>query len=350
MRAAVLREYGEPLELTEVDRPTPADHGVVIDVEACGICRSDWHGWQGDYEGTDLIGQVLGHEPVGTIVDVGADVGSVREGDRVTVPFNLADGQCPHCQRGRSNACQNVPPLGFDGAVPGAFAEQLHAPWADVNAIRLPEGVSALEMAGMGCRFMTSFHALAHRADVGAGARVAVHGCGGIGLSAVNVASALGAEVVAVDLHDEKLAMAEDLGAEHTVNATDTEDVVRAVQDITDGGADVSVDALGIPETCRNAVRSLDYFGQHLQIGLTTKEEGGNIPVPTDEVVRKEIEFIGSYGMPPARYDEIFRMVERGRLDPAAVVTREVSLDDLNERLHAMTDYDTRGIEVITEF
>ncbi len=349
MRAAVMREYGEPLEITDVDAPTAADHGVVVDIEACGICRSDWHGWQGDYGGMDLKGQVMGHEPAGTVIEVGSDVESVREGDRVTVPFNLADGNCPHCRRGHSNLCQ-VPSLGFDESVPGAFAEQLHAPWADMNAIRLPDDVSTIEMAGLGCRFMTSFHALAHRADVGAGDRVAVHGCGGIGLSAVDIADALGADVVAVDLHDEKLEMAEEFGASATVNATEVDDVAAEVRDVTDGGADVSVDALGIAETCRNSVDSLRLRGQHVQIGLTTKEEGGEVSLPTDEMVRKELEFIGSYGMPPSQYDEIFRMVESGRLDPAGLVTKKVSLDELNDRLTAMTNFETRGIEVITEF
>ena len=350
MRAAVLREYGEPLEITDVERPTPADHGVVVDVETCGICRSDWHGWQGDYEGMDLIGQILGHEPAGTVLEVGSDVESVREGDRVTVPFSLADGTCPHCLAGRSNACRNAPSLGFHESVPGAFAEEVHAPWADVNAIRLPDGVSTVEMAGLGCRFMTSFHALAHRAELGAGDWVAVHGCGGVGLSAVDVASALGGNPIAIDLDAEKLELARELGAEETVDASAVEDVPAEVAAITDGGADVSVDALGIAETCRNSVACLDHFGQHVQIGLTTKEEGGFVSLPTDEMVRKEIDFLGSYGMQPTRYDEIFRMVERGRIHPDALVSRRVSIDDLNDRLAAMTDYDTRGIEVITEF
>ena len=350
MRAAVLREYGEPLEVTDVERPSVADHGVVVDVATCGICRSDWHGWQGDYEGMDLIGQVMGHEPAGTVVEVGGEVESVREGDEVVVPFRIADGTCSRCRNGHTHTCENGPSLGFHESVPGAFGEEIHAPWADVNAIHLPDGVSTVEMAGLGCRFMTSFHALAHRADVSAGDWVAVHGCGGIGLSAVNVANALGGNAIAIDLHDDTLDMARRLGAAETINAGDVADVPKAVRDVTDGGADVSVDALGIAETCQNSIASLSYFGQHVQIGLTTKEEGGYVPLPTDEMVRKEIEFVGSYGMQPTRYDEIFRMVEHDRIHPGELVTRRVALDDLNDRLAAMTDYGTRGIEVITEY
>ncbi len=342
--------YGEPLEIRDVERPTPADHGVVVDVEACGICRSDWHGWMGDYEGMDLVGQVLGHEPAGTVAEVGPAVESVAVGDRVTVPFNLADGTCRRCRRGHTHKCENGHSLGFHASVPGAFAEALHVPWADVNAIRLPDRVSPVEMAGLGCRFMTSFHAVAHRADLGAGDWVAVHGCGGIGLSAVDVATALGGSVVAVDIAEEKLELARELGAEAVVNAAETDDVPGAVRALTDGGADVSIDALGIAETCRNSVESLDYFGQHVQIGLTTREEGGEVALPTDVIVRKELSVIGSHGMQPTRYDELLGMVERDRVRPAALVTREVGLEDVTDRLEAMTDFDTRGIEVITSF
>ena len=345
MRAAMLREFEEPLEIVDLDPPTASDAGVVIEMEACGICRSDWHAWQGDY-GPERLDTVLGHEPVGTVVEAGRAVESVGVGDLVTVPFNLADGTCPQCRQGHTNKCEN------DAMVrdPGAFSELMHVPVADMNAIPLPDGVSPVEMAGLGCRFMTSFHALAHRADVDAGDWVAVHGCGGIGLSAVNIATALGGAVVAVDLHDDKLEMARELGAEETVNAAAVDDVPAEVRDCTDGGADVSIDALGIATTCRNSIESLAPFGQHVQIGLTTKEEDGYISLPTDAMVRNEIEFLGSYGMPPTRYDEIFRMVERDRIHPARVVTREVSLDDLNDRFAAMTDYETRGIEVITRF
>lgn len=350
MRAAVMTGYGAPLDVREIPDPDPADHGAVVELEACGICRSDWHGWRGDYPQMDLIGQVLGHEPAGRVTAVGERVEAVAVGDRVTVPFNLADGTCGRCRKGQTNHCENAHSLGFHASVPGAFAEAMHVPWADVNAIRLPENVSPVEMAGLGCRFMTSFHALAHRANVTPGDWVAVHGCGGIGLSAVDIATALGASVIAVDIQEEKLALARELGARAVVNATEESDVPSAVRSLTDGGADVSVDALGIAETCRQSVDSLDDFGQHLQIGLTTQEEAGEVALPTDVIVRKELSVIGSYGMPPTRYDELLAMVERDRVHPEAVVTREVALEDVTERLRAMTDYETRGIEVITEF
>ena len=353
MRAAVFTRHGEPLEIREIPEPQVDEMGVVIETEACGICRSDWHAWQGDplWETRGLEdGHVLGHEPAGVVVEVGDEVEHVNEGDRVTVPFNLADGSCPFCRNGHSNLCDNRIPLGLAPESKGAFSEQFHVPWADFNVVPLPDGVSPIEMAGLGCRFMTSFHALVHRADVTAGDWVAVHGCGGVGLSAVHIADALGANVIAIDLFDDKLDFATDLGAVETIVAGDAADVPGEVRAISDGGADVSVDALGIAETCHNSVRSLRKRGQHLQIGLTSSREGGEVSLPTDLMVAKEIQFIGTIGMPRPRYEEIFRMIEHGKLDPAAVVSETVSLDQAPEKLDAMTDFETSGIPVITEF
>ncbi|MXV62906.1 alcohol dehydrogenase catalytic domain-containing protein [Natronorubrum sp. JWXQ-INN-674] len=353
MRAAVLEDHGEPLSIEDVDAPDPDPAGAVVDVEACGVCRSDWHGWQGDWGWLGLEtqpGQILGHEPAGTVVAVGDDVENVSEGDHVAVPFNLGDGTCHECRRGHSNTCENVMPLGFIEPVQGAFAEQLHVPAADHNLVELPDGVSSVDMAGLGCRFMTSFHALAHRADVSAGDWVSVHGVGGVGLSAVHIADALGANVIAVDLTDEKLEKARELGAVETVNADDVDNVAAEVKAIADGGANVSMDALGIETTSQNSVQSLGNRGQHLQIGLTTQDEQGMITVPSDAMVMQEIEFIGSLGMPPTRYDEIFRMVATGKLRPADVVSETIDLEDVNDKLEAMTDYETEGIPVIDTF
>ncbi|UPV76406.1 zinc-dependent alcohol dehydrogenase family protein (plasmid) [Halorussus limi] len=353
MKAAVLREYGEPLEIEDVSDPRLAEHGLVVETEACGICRSDWHAWQGHGEWADdrvPKGQILGHEPAGRVVAVGDSVDRFREGDRVAVPFNLGRGDCDHCRNGRGNVCEDGLALGFEADAPGAFAERVHVPYADYNAVELPDGVSPVEMAGLGCRFATAYHGLAHRADLTPGDWVAVHGCGGVGLSAVHVADALGANVVAVDLDDEKLTKARELGADETVNAGRVADVPGRVRSATDGGANVSVDALGVAETCRNSVACLRKRGQHLQLGLTTDEERGEVSLPTDAMTMNEVTFLGSRGMPPTRYGELLRMLDRGTVSPAALVTNEVGLDDVPDRLAAMSDYGTVGIEVVTEF
>lgn len=351
MRAVVLEEYGEPLSVTDVGEPSPAPHGVVVETAACGICRSDWHAWQGHGDWVDdqvPKGQILGHEPAGTVVEAGADVESASVGDRVVVPFNLADGSCPACRRGRTNYCEGATALGFGPEAPGAFAERFHVPRADVNAVPLPDGISATAAASLGCRFVTAFEALDAVADVGGGDVVTVVGCGGLGLSAVQVATALGRSVVAVDVRDDPLELAAEHGARWTVNANET-DPADAVRDLT-GGADVSVDALGSSETCRTAVESLGSGGTHVQVGLTGDADRGEIALPMDTVVQKGITVAGSRGMPPARYEELFRLVESGQVDPASLVTETVDLTSVPDRLAAMSEFDTTGIEVVTDF
>ncbi|MFC4543351.1 zinc-dependent alcohol dehydrogenase family protein [Halosolutus amylolyticus] len=353
MRAAVLEEYGEPLSIEDVDPPDPAPHGAVVDVEACGICRSDWHAWQGHGEWADdqvPIGQILGHEPAGRVARVGDRVDRLSVGDRVVIPFNLGEGGCPQCRTGHGNVCEDGYALGFESSVPGAFAEQVHVPHAAFNLTRLPADVSPTEAAALGCRYVTAFHALAHRVDLAGGDWVAVHGCGGLGLAAVQIATALGGTVVAVDVREEPLAMAIDLGAEATIDASDCADVPAEIEAITDGGAHVSVDALGRAETCRNSLDCLGIRGTHVQLGLTTDAERGEVPLPIDEITRWDVTVVGSRGMPPSRYDELLRMIDAGRLAPEKLVTRRVGLADVSDRLAAMTDYETRGVEVVTEF
>ena len=283
MQAAVLEKYAEPLAIEDVDRPSPAPDGVVARVDACGVCRSDWHGWVGNWEWFDYkppLGHVLGHEPSGTVIEVGTEVETVAEGDHVAIPFNSACGRCHECRTGYENFCENHLGLGFQKGAPGAFAEEVPIPNADINAMKLPENVDPVEVAGMGCRYMTAYRGMAHRADVSRGEYV-VYGLGGIGLSAVQIANALGGNVVGVDLMDEKLDLAAELGAVETVDASVVEDPAAAVEAITNGGAHVSLDALGIEETCRNAIRSLRPRGRHVQIGLTTHEQHGYNSLPT---------------------------------------------------------------------
>lgn len=353
MRGAVLKEYGEALEIEERETPNPASDEVLVETEACGICRSDWHAWQGDYgwlEGGKVpCGHILGHEPAGTIVAAGDEVQNYNEGDQVVLPFNIVCGKCQRCRNGKSHMCENIVHYGFE-VQPGAFSDHLRVPNADFNLARIPDGLEPVDMAALGCRYVTSYHAMVDRAQVEPGEWVAVHGCGGIGLSVVNIANALGGNVIAVDLKDEKLELAKEMGAVATVNGEETNDVPKEIHDITDGGADLSVDALGIKQTCRNSIDSVQTMGRHLQLGITTSEEQGMIELPVDEMLHTEVDFLTAKGMPPHRYDEIFNMMETGKLTPQKLVTKEVGLEDVSDRLNAMTNFEVQGIEVITEF
>lgn len=284
------------------------------------------------------------------MVEVGEDVETVSEGDHIAIPFNFACGKCELCRNGRENICENHIGLGFMNEAPGAFAEEVHVPNADINAVPLPDEIDPDTAAGIGCRFMTSYHGMAHRGDVGNGEDVVVHGLGGVGLSAVHIADALGANVIGVDLFEDKLEKAEQLGAVTTVNASEVDDPAKEVRDITDGGADCSVDALGIATTCQNAVNSLAKGGRHVQIGLTTAEEEGQVMLPTDDFVAKEIDFRGSLGLQPSRYPEMLDMIKTGKIDPSKLVSETISIEEVPDTLAAMNDYDTMGIPVCSEF
>ncbi|WP_435075373.1 zinc-dependent alcohol dehydrogenase family protein [Halorubrum sp. HHNYT27] len=356
MRAAILHEYGEPLAIRDVAPPEPGSDGAVIRVEACGVCRSDWHAWMGHGEWADdrvPKGQVLGHEPAGEVVAVGRSVDRFEPGDRVVVPFSLGDGTCPYCRRGAGNVCADGRALGFEPDAPGAFAEQVAVPNADYNLVERPAWLDATAAAALGCRYMTAYHALAERAGLSGGESLAVHGCGGVGLSAIQLGDALGARVVAIDVDDDALSLATDLGADGAVNPSevpDDESVPERVRDLTSGGADVSVDALGIAETCRNSVRSVRARGTHVQVGLTTEAERGEVSLPTDWMTRWEVSFLGSRGMPPTSYDDLFALIEATDVDPGALVSDEIGLTSVSDRLAALGEYDVHGVEVVTEF
>ncbi|WP_424017391.1 zinc-dependent alcohol dehydrogenase family protein [Halorientalis pallida] len=355
MKAAVFQGVEEPLEIQDVEEPTADEDQVVVETEACGICRSDWHAWKGDWGHIGVVpteGLIFGHEPAGRVVEVGDNVERFREGDMVTVPFNLSDGTCQHCRDGRGNICDRMVPLGFLQMAPGAFAERFPVREADHNVVKLPDGVDPVSVAGLGCRFATAFHGLVSRVDITPGDWVAVHGCGGVGLSAVHIADALGANVIAVDIKDEQLWAAEELGADEIINATEVQDTPQAVKARTEGshGVDVAVDALGVAQTCKNAVNSLGKAGQHLQIGLTTGENDGNVELPIDNMVMDEREFYGSFGMPPNEYDQIFRMMSRGKIDPGQIVTETVALEEVPGVISNMGNYETVGIPVCNEF
>src|SRR3954452_1156405 len=242
MRAAVMQAFQEPLRIETVPDPAPEPDGVVVAVRATGVCRSDWHGWMG-HDPSIALPHVPGHELCGEIAAVGPQVRGWRVGDRVTVPFCCGCGVCEPCRLGETQICERDFQPGFTAW--GSFAELVALPRADLNLVSVPAGLSDVEAASLGCRFMTAWAALHVHAGVRAGEWVAVHGCGGVGLAAGMIAAAAGARVVAVDIDDAKLARARPLGAEAVVR----DDVVASIRSVTGGGAHVSLDALGIPIT-----------------------------------------------------------------------------------------------------
>ncbi|MFC8421573.1 zinc-dependent alcohol dehydrogenase family protein [Streptomyces sp. NPDC057236] len=332
MRAVVFERYGEPAEVREVADPEPAEHGVVVRVEATGLCRSDWHGWQG-HDPDIALPHVPGHELAGTVEAVGARVTGWRAGDRVTVPFVCACGSCPACAAGDQQVCERQTQPGFTHW--GSFAQYVALDHADVNLVAVPDGMSFATAASLGCRFATAYRAVVQRGRVAAGEWVAVHGCGGVGLSAVMIAAAAGARVVAVDVSPGALDLARRFGAARCVDASAVEDPAEAVRDLTGGGAHLSLDALGAPATCAASVNGLRRRGRHVQVGLLPSPTG-TTPVPMARAIALELELLGSHGMAAHTYPPMLELVGAGVLRPDLLVTSTITLDAAPPALAAM--------------
>lgn len=330
MRAARYSRVGGPVTVVTVDDPTCPPDGVVLAVRATGICRSDWHAWRGD--DPVPLPHTGGHEYAGEIVETGSDVTGFAAGDRVTVPFVCGCGRCEYCLSGNAQVCPDQQQPGF--TMPGSFAEYVAVPAADANVVRLPEGVEYAAAAALGCRFATAFRAVTVHGAVAPGQWLAVHGCGGVGLSAVMIAVALGARVVAVDVAREALDRALALGAERVVDGSATPAVAEAVQQLT-GGCHVSLDALGSPVTATNSIRSLRRRGRHVQVGLLLGDQSSP-RIPMDRVLAWELEIHGSHGMPAVDYPAMLGMVADGRLRPGDLVTRTIGLDGIGDVLAEM--------------
>jgi alcohol dehydrogenase len=268
-----------------------------------------------------------------------------RVGERVTVPFVCGCGTCAECASGNHQVCERQFQPGFTAW--GSFADYVAIDFADTNLVKLPDELSSITAASLGCRFVTSFRAIVDQGCVGSGEWVAVHGAGGVGLSAIMIATAMGANVIAVDIAEDKLALAQSLGAVQCVNASERKDVVGAVKEITQGGAHVSMDALGSPATSYNSIACLRRRGRHLQVGLML---GGHArtAIPMDKIIAHEIEIRGSHGMQAHRYPAMLEMIRKGKLAPQRLIGTTIGLDEAPAALMAMDKFAGTGISVIT--
>jgi alcohol dehydrogenase len=361
MRAVIFDDFGADLEVREVPAPEPSPGGAVIRVEATGLCRSDWHGWQGHDSDIQTLPHVPGHELAGVVESVGTGVGSWRAGDRITVPFVCACGSCGACASGNQQVCERQTQPGFTHW--GSFAEYVAIDNADTNLVALPEEMAFTTAASLGCRFATAFRAVTAVGRVQPDEWVAVHGCGGVGLSAVMIAAAAGARVIAVDVSPQALELARRFGAVECVTAATPPDtsaetapgassktafgapppgtsgsggggaeVAGRIRDLTSGGAHVSLDALGAPGTCVSSIESLRRRGRHVQIGLLP----GLTALPMNRVIGYELELLGSHGMAAHAYPAMLKAVMDGELRPDLLLTRSIGLDEAGPALAAI--------------
>lgn len=354
MRALVMHEFKGALPVEEIADPICPSSGVVVGVEACGVCRSDHHAWMGKDANTRLP-HVLGHEFAGRVLEVGPEVRSFKVGDRVTAPFLLGCGTCSHCRRAEPTICDSQTVMGFTAW--GAFAERMALPHADYNLVKLPEFLDFATAAGMGCRVTTSFRAVVERGNLRPGEWLSVHGCGGIGLSAIMIAAALGAQILAVDVNPEALALAKAMGANVCLNAKDfdsPEALGMAIREHCDGGAHLALDALGITPTMHASLYGLRKLGRQVQIGKPAGAHANpNLPL-LDLIYLRQLSMAGTRGMAASGFPALFDMISAGRLDPSRLVSKTIGLSEVGAALSAMDGGEGQspqvGVTVVTRF
>ncbi len=340
MRAIVYDEFGGPLAVRDVPDPVAPAGGAVIRVAASGLCRSDWHAWAG-HDDTVHLPHVPGHEFVGIIESLGAGVRGWTIGDRVTAPFVCGCGRCEWCLRGDAQVCPNQTQPGFTEW--GSHAEGVVIRAADVNLVAVPADIPDEAAASLGCRFATAFRAVRARAAVRPGEWVAIFGAGGVGLSAVMIAAAVGARVIAVDPNPDALALATRVGALHGLDATPS--VPHLISDITEGGAHIAVDAVGSASTSTAAINSLRRRGRYVQIGLLSVDQ--HPEVPWDKVIGWELDILGSHGMAARDYADMLGLVKDGSLRPQDLVGRIVTLEKGAELLPQSATAASTGMTVL---
>jgi len=346
MKAIVYTTFEGPIVVKEVPYPILKNNTVIIKVMATGICRSDWHGWQG-HDADIVLPHVPGHELAGIIEETGSAIKNFKKGDRVTVPFVSGCGHCNECYSGNQQVCENQFQPGFTAW--GSFAEYVAIDYADINLVKIPDTMSFETAASLGCRFVTSFRALVKQAKLAAGEWIVIHGCGGVGLSAIMIANALGANVIAVDISDDKLDFAKTIGAHKTINAAKVDNVVEVVKTITKSGAHVSIDALGSKITCHNSISCLKIRGRHIQVGLMAGSEASP-EIPMGKVIAHELEIKGSHGMQAYEYPSLMEMILSGKIQPEKLIGKTVTLEEGVDILKNMDSFQENGVTVINKF
>jgi 6-hydroxycyclohex-1-ene-1-carbonyl-CoA dehydrogenase len=339
VKAAVFYAAHEPMRLEEVPTPEPRAGEILVRVAGCGVCHTDLHYLD---HGTPTFKRppvILGHEVAGTVAAVGAGVTALKEADRVLVPAVLSCGHCTLCRAGRENICENSLMLG--NHIDGGYAEYVAVPAKDV--FRLPDDVPLVEGSVIADAITTPFHAVVRRGKVVAGDWVVVFGCGGVGLSLVQVATAVGARVIAVDLKEAKLETARRLGAAETLNAASVPKLDKAVRAITGGGVDVAFEAVGKAATQEAAITCLKTGGRLVLVGYSPD----TLPLNAGRVMFRELEIRGSLGCRPVDYPRAIELVRQGKVRLADMVTHRFPLERIGEALDTLRAGDAIRIVVI---
>jgi 2-desacetyl-2-hydroxyethyl bacteriochlorophyllide A dehydrogenase len=318
MKAVRMIQPGNPLEMQELPTPTTGPLDLLVRVKAAGICHSDVH-YRAGTSLVDPLPLTLGHEVAGVVEEIGAQVTGFKPGDRVCLHYMVTCGHCTYCHQGNEQFCTTGKMIGK--YTDGGYAEYICIP--ERSAFLLPDEISFEQGSIMMCSSATSLHAL-NKAHLQPGESVAVFGAGGLGVSAIQLAYACGAqEVFAVDIRDRKLEVARSLQAT-PINAS-LSDPVEEIMRLTKGrGVDVAMELVGLPLTMRQATRSLAIKGRAVLVGISTD----SFPVaPYHELINKEAEIIGVSDHLAQELPRLIEWVRQGKLDLSSVVTKTVPLE-----------------------
>ena len=347
MKASVLHKFGTPPTFEKIADPVCGPNSVVIELKACGVCRSDYHAWLGSDPDVKLP-HIMGHELAGIIAETGSGIKRFAVGDYVTVPFILGCGICSDCQTGNSTICDNQETIGF--TVSGGFAQFVEIYFADFNLVRLPCSLGFETAAAMGCRVTTAFRALTDRACLLPGEWLAVYGCGGIGTSAILIAKALGAKVIGIDINTLALEKARNLGADIVLDSAKFPNIWQEVRELTNGGVHVSLDALGIEETFQNSIRSLRKLGRHIQVGMPTGNNANVSLALLDLIYSRQLKVIGTRGMASSGFSSLLTMIDEGSVKIDSLISKNLKLSQVSEALSQFGKRSEAGITIINNF
>ena len=339
MKAAVFHGSGKALEVTEVPTPVPAAGQVLVKVAACGVCHTDMHYIDHGVPTFKQPPMILGHEPSGIIAGVGDGVKNFKEGDKILLPAVLTCGYCPNCRIGKENICDNM--VMFGNHVDGAYAEYVLAPAKDT--LHLPDELPLEESSIIADAISTPYHAVVNRGQVKAGDNIVVFGCGGVGINTIQIAAAVGASVIAVDIIPEKLELAKKFGAQEVINAKEVERIDKAVKKMTGGGADVTFEVIGNPATIQMAFACIKKGGRTVVVGYTHKP----VELPAAKIMFFEQEIVGSLGCRPVDYPKIIEMARTGKIKVKELVTGKYPLDKINEAFDLLRSGDPHVLRSI---
>ena len=338
MKAAVFYAAHEPMRIENVPTPQPRAGEILIRVAGCGVCHTDLHYLD---HGTPTFKQppvILGHEIAGTVAALGAGVTTLKEADRVLVPAVLSCGHCTLCRTGRENICENSQMLG--NHIDGGYAEYVAVPAKDV--FRMPDDVPLVEGSVIADAVTTPFHAVVRRGKVAAGDWVIVFGCGGVGLSLVQIAAAVGARVIAVDVKDAKLETARRFGATATLNPAAVPKLDKAVRALSGGGVDVAFEAVGKATAQEAALNCLRTGGRLVLVGYSPE----TLPLNAGRVMFRELDIMGSLGCRPVDYPRAIELVRQGKVRLTDMVTHRFPLDRIGEAMDTLRAGDAIRIVV----